>query len=52
MEWFDADIGSLQTAFELAPEVFKPVGVDLSFDVLFGVVSRVVGIRLELLSPD
>src|SRR5271155_3587712 len=42
MEWLDANVGSLQLALEQAPEVFHTVGVNLSINVLFGVVDNLV----------
>ena len=38
MEWFDAHVGSLESALEETPKVFESVGVDLSVNVAFGVV--------------
>ena len=44
MEGFDADIGSVQSALEKAPEVFHSVRVDSSVDVRLSVVNDLVGI--------
>ncbi len=38
----DIYVSALQSAFEQAPEVFKSVGVDLSVNVAFGMVNRLV----------
>ena len=42
MERLDADVGSFQSALEEAPEVFESVGVNLSVNVLFGMVNDLV----------
>ena len=48
MKGFHADIGTLQLALEQAPEVFKPVGMNLSVYVFLRMVNNLV---LESLSP-
>lgn len=42
VEGLDADVCAFQSALKQAPKVFESVGVDLSFNILFGVVNRVV----------
>ena len=42
MELFHAHIGSLESALEQTPEVFKSVGVDLPINVFFGMVNDLV----------
>src|SRR3984957_9135594 len=39
---FDAHVGALQSALEQTPEVFKPVGMNLSVNVLFRMVNDLV----------
>ena len=43
-EWFDTHVGSLDSALEQAPEVFKVVSVDVSVHVGDGMVNDLVGI--------
>ena len=47
MKGLDADIGSFQSAFQKAPEVFEPVGVNLAVNVLFGMVDNSVIVVLS-----
>jgi hypothetical protein len=42
VEWFHADIGSIQAALEKAPEVFQPISVDLAVHVSNGVVDHLM----------
>jgi len=42
MERLDRNIGSLQLALEQAPEVFETIGVNLSVNVLFGMVDHLM----------
>ena len=49
MELFHARVSSLEAALEQAPEVFESVSVNLSVNVLFGVVNDLV---LESLFPE
>ena len=42
VEGFDAHVGAIQTALEETPEVLHTVGVDISTDILFGVVDDLV----------
>src|SRR5712664_3594390 len=42
VERLDVDVCSLESALEKAPEVFQPVGVNLSVNVAFGMVNRLV----------
>ncbi len=39
VKWLGADVGSLESALEQAPEVFEPVCVDLPVNVAFGMVN-------------
>src|SRR5580658_6587371 len=47
MKRLDADIGSLQTAFQETPEVFHPVGMDLPVRVSFSVVDDFVSVFIQ-----
>src|ERR1019366_7543733 len=48
VERFDTDIGSMQAALDETPEVLHGVGVDVSIDVLYGMVDDgVLVIRLQ-----
>src|SRR5882762_6134385 len=44
MKWFHAHIGALESAFEQAPEVLHPVGVDFSVHISNRVVNHLVPI--------
>ncbi len=55
----DADLGSLQAALQERPEVFDAVSVDVSLDVLFGVIHELVnvilfesGVRCQFVSEE
>ena len=49
MELFNANVGSFQSTFEKAPEVFEPVSVNATVNVSFGMVNDFV---LESLIPQ
>src|SRR5436853_6844130 len=46
MEWFNADVCSLKTAFEQAPKILHPVGVNVASNVGADVVDDLVDITL------
>ena len=46
MEWFDRYVGALESAFQQAPEVFEPIGVDRAIDVGFGMVNDVMDVSV------
>ena len=50
MEWLDADISALQPTLEQAPEVLKPVSVNLSINVSLCMINHFVFIALMLQS--
>ena len=39
---FDAHVGTTDATLEQTPEVFKPVGVDVSVHVLYGVIHNLM----------
>src|SRR5260370_30890839 len=42
VEWFDVDVCTLQSALKQTPKVLQPMCVDLSVNVAFGMVDRLV----------
>ena len=44
MEWFDTNVASRDAALEQRPEVLKAVGVNLTINVLLGMVNNFVGV--------
>ena len=47
MEWLDTNIGSRNAALQKRPEVFEAVSVNLSINVLDGMVNHFVGVVLS-----